>query len=318
MLLKLKVWLAGFLCLTGLILSPLNTSIAEEGKLNKDIAIADFVNISEGEKRLDEFTQTVPEWIFTDLANDQRLSLVTRRQLNQLLEEMALAEVGIVDPKTAAKVGKAVGARYMFIGTLSLRGIAGENPKIPMSINTQLVEVESSRVIGGWRESGDKTNVSEKAEKLTKNILKKLFPLSGPNAAVRSLIIPGWGQRSNELISGYFFSIGGVAAIGGTIATQVMLSSAEKDRDDFENKFKGKTITDAESYELDEKNNDVKNKRSYRNISLIALASVWGLNVIDAYIESHLLVKSRRTITERVISFGVREEAKCIAMTVRF
>jgi len=315
--------MAGFLCLTSLILSSLNTSVAEEGKLNKDIAIADFVNISEREKKLDEFKKTVPELILTDLANDQRLLLVTRRQLNKLLEEMALAEVGIVDPQTAARVGKAAGARYMFIGTLSLRGIAGENPMIPMSINTQLVEVESSRVIGGWRESCDKTNVDEKAEKLTKNILKKLFPLSGPNAAVRSLVIPGWGQRSNDLVSGYFFATGSIAAIGGVAATQMMLSSAEKDRDEHEKEIRektsrGETTTAKEADELEDKKDDAEKKRSYRNISLIALASVWGLNVIDAYIESHRLVKSRRKITERVVSFRVGADAKSIVMTVRF
>jgi len=294
--------MTGVLCLTCLILSLSNTNAAEESKPNKDIAIADFANISK-EPKLNEFSKSIPEWIFNHLANSQKLSLVTRNQLEALLSEPALAEVGIVDAQTAVEVGRMAGARYMFIGTLSLRGLAGEDANIPMAIGAQLVEVESGRVIGGWQMKCDKTNVYDIAEKLTKNILRKLFPLSGPSAAVRSLVIPGWGQRSNGLISGYFFATGSVAAIGGVIATQVMLSNAEKD--------KGDVIPAEKTKELDD-------KRLRRNIALIALASVWGLNVIDAYVESHLLAKSRRPITERVVSFGVGADAKSIAMMVRF
>ncbi len=45
--------------------------------------------------------------------------IVERAELNDLLQEMKLGESGVIDPKTAARVGKVLGAEAIVIGTIS-------------------------------------------------------------------------------------------------------------------------------------------------------------------------------------------------------
>ena len=54
---------------------------------------------------------------------------------------------GILNPATAAKVGNFVGAKYMFVGSLS----KFRNDEVIL-VNTRLIKVETARGIGGWRE----------------------------------------------------------------------------------------------------------------------------------------------------------------------
>ena len=267
--------------------------------LERDVALAPFANLSKATE-LDEYKSAITEWIFTDLANDGRLSLVDRSMMDATLEEMMLADMGVVDADTAAQVGLKVGARNMFIGKLTLRGLAGDNPDIPMVISTQLIDVETSRVISGWKVSCDKNDVYEKAEQLARNIVEKIFPMAPGTAAFRSLLVPGWGQLSNERSSGYAFLGLEAIALGGLVWSQLGVQGAQDDLDAYNQQ-------DIRSGgRLQELEDDVDSKKSLRNVMLIAAGGVWVTNVFDAWLESRMLVKRHEQRMQR-LQVGMRD-----------
>lgn len=56
------------------------------------------------------------QMLLTELAVNPNLRVVERRRLRQLLEEQDVGVTGRVDPTTAARIGKLVGARYIVLG----------------------------------------------------------------------------------------------------------------------------------------------------------------------------------------------------------
>lgn len=63
--------------------------------------------------------------LITDLAKIKRLKVVERVRLEALLDEMRLGDSGLVDPKTAARMGHLLGARFLVGGQISGQGGSG-------------------------------------------------------------------------------------------------------------------------------------------------------------------------------------------------
>ena len=62
-------------------------------------------------------TQTgIQDLLITDLAGNAKIRLVDRSHLNEILTEQKLAKDGQVDPNTAVRVGKILGAQYAVTG----------------------------------------------------------------------------------------------------------------------------------------------------------------------------------------------------------
>lgn len=58
----------------------------------------------------------IQQMLLTELAQNPNLRVVERSQLRSLLEEQDLVREGRVDPQTAARVGRLIGARYVVTG----------------------------------------------------------------------------------------------------------------------------------------------------------------------------------------------------------
>src|ERR1700759_3401630 len=56
------------------------------------------------------------QMLISDLSALDGVRLVERDRLEEILAELKLAQSGKIDPATAAKVGKLLGARYMVLG----------------------------------------------------------------------------------------------------------------------------------------------------------------------------------------------------------
>ena len=81
----------------------------------------------------------VSDWMSVALAETGEYEVYERLLTNRLLDEIANAQSGLVDEKTAAKVGKFVGAEYVVIGTISKMGQS-------ILVTCRMVGVESSKV----------------------------------------------------------------------------------------------------------------------------------------------------------------------------
>ncbi|MES2643116.1 MAG: CsgG/HfaB family protein [Myxococcota bacterium] len=78
--------------------------------------------------------------LVSDLSALPGLRLVERDQLDALLAEMKLQETGFLDPKTAQKLGKGLGARFVVTGSFTVLDPA-------FALDARIVEVQTGEVV---------------------------------------------------------------------------------------------------------------------------------------------------------------------------
>jgi TolB-like protein len=82
----------------------------------------------------------IAEMLIAELAASPHLQVVERDRLQQLLAEQDLGAAGRLDPATAARIGRILGARYMLTGGFVIDG------KDRMRLDLRAVDVETSAV----------------------------------------------------------------------------------------------------------------------------------------------------------------------------
>lgn len=122
------------------VLPLLPASLAVAGQAAKTvIAIVDFKNTSANHD-LDYLEATIPEAISTTLARGGRLEIVERGLLEKALQEMEMSMLGVVDETTAARIGRAVGANAIMVGSFASIGTL-------IRINTRLIDVQTGKIL---------------------------------------------------------------------------------------------------------------------------------------------------------------------------
>jgi TolB-like protein len=110
------------------------------------IAVMDFSNES-GQYQLAYLQRTLSENIITTFAGSKNFTVVERFRLNEMLNEMKLAQAGIVNEKTAVEIGQALGADAIILGSYTA---FGNN----VQINARLINVETVQIITAKRYTG--------------------------------------------------------------------------------------------------------------------------------------------------------------------
>lgn len=95
-----------------------------------------------GQPGLDPLQKGMALMLITDLSSVEGLQVIERTKLQALAEEMGLGASGLVDPDTAPRVGKLLGAQWMLGGD-----IAEGKPEV-LQLQSQLLNVPDSRVLG--------------------------------------------------------------------------------------------------------------------------------------------------------------------------
>lgn len=85
--------------------------------------------------------------LVTDLSQVPGLALVERQRLDDLLSEVKLAKAGFLDPKTAQKLGKGVGAQFVVVGSYSVVAKA-------FLLDARIVQVETGRIVQAAKGQG--------------------------------------------------------------------------------------------------------------------------------------------------------------------
>lgn len=80
------------------------------------------------------------QMLITEFSVNSNIRSVDRTALSQLMEEQDLGASGRVDPQTAARIGKLVGARYVVLGGFT--DFYGD-----MRIDARIVDVETSEIV---------------------------------------------------------------------------------------------------------------------------------------------------------------------------
>lgn len=152
------------------VLETPTTASAPAGGASVTVAVLQFKNLC-GDPSLDWLGIGFAESLCTKLSNVPGIQLVEREQLSKALKELQLQDTAVVDPKTAGKLGKVIGAKVVVVGSFQKAGDA-------LKADARRVEVETSIASGGVEATGKYEKVfdvqSDLALKLVESFGKKV------------------------------------------------------------------------------------------------------------------------------------------------
>jgi hypothetical protein len=203
----------------------------------------------------------------TNLRRDHALLLVEREKLGSVLAEVKLGEMGLVDARSAPRLGQMADAQALVIGTVADAG--GK-----FLVNARIVSADSAETLAVAQEAiPAATLVSFSADAV---VLR-----SRKDAVFRSMLLPGFGQLYNrQPVKGALFAGVELGLLGGALAFHVSGAAAERD-------YKSKTTAGAlgpdPAAAASALRARAQDRYATRNAFLWAAAGVWALNVVDAY-----------------------------------
>ena len=103
------------------------------------MAVLDF-NYPENDPQYTGFRSGIAEAFTGSFVNSKRFRIVERSQLDKAMKELELNRTDAVDPATAQRVGRLIGAQYLVLGSYQV--FQGE-----IVINARLVKVETGEII---------------------------------------------------------------------------------------------------------------------------------------------------------------------------
>ncbi|MBX2797358.1 MAG: hypothetical protein KTR31_06820 [Myxococcales bacterium] len=103
----------------------------------------------------------------TDLLTIDGLRLVERERVQSLLDEMALSSTGLLDPATAQKLGKGVGAEYLLLGSYSV-------VRDTFLLDVRVVAVQTGDVVKGADSQGSIEDFVAVQKEVTEALLEGL------------------------------------------------------------------------------------------------------------------------------------------------
>jgi len=133
------------------------------------IAIMEFDNHSVGkyQEELGSLSKALADFFEYDFAHFSSLKVVERDKIEYILKELEMVESGKIDPATAARVGKMLGAQLMVFG--SITQLDGKNARMI----ARVVNVETSEIITSASKEG-KPNFVDMEKQLVQDIAEQL------------------------------------------------------------------------------------------------------------------------------------------------
>jgi TolB-like protein len=133
------------------------------------LGVLDFDNNSLADRqRMEPLRQGLAQMFSSELSQLQALRLVERASLHRVIEEMKLAQAGMIDDKTAQQVGKLVGAQYLLLGGFVYLS------KDKLRVDARVVEVETGRALKAGEATGKESQLFDMVKKLNKKLVKEL------------------------------------------------------------------------------------------------------------------------------------------------
>jgi TolB-like protein len=156
-------------------------SIAQDNR--PVVVVFTFTNSSVGSARaeFDGVSTGIQDLLITDLASNAKIRLVDRAHLNEVLTEQKLAKDGQVDPTTAVRLGKILGAQYAVTGGFMSDGHGN------LILTGRTIDIETTQITNPTKISGKADNVlaalTELSTKVSGNMNVAPKPGAGPRDA---------------------------------------------------------------------------------------------------------------------------------------
>ena len=122
----------------------------------------------------------IPHILMTELSTNPDIRIVERDRLQAVLDELKLPPTALVDPSTAARVGKMVGARYMVYGNITI------DPNKKLRLNVHGFKVETTVHEYSQSLTGKADDVLELVAQLGQKLSKDFDPTPFDPPAARN------------------------------------------------------------------------------------------------------------------------------------
>jgi TolB-like protein len=151
-------------------LLPAQLAAQQQPDTRPGVAVLPFaqgVSIGASREDLGALGIGLQEILITELALNPAMRVVDRSVIRKLMEEQELSASGRVDAATAARMGKIVGAKYVFTG--GFNDLDGQ-----FHLDARIVDVETTEVIKAQRVTDRRERlypiVVEMAQRLTRDV----------------------------------------------------------------------------------------------------------------------------------------------------
>jgi len=135
-----------------------------------------YLDYAGNDDELSALRKGLAQMLISDLSANPQLRLIERLQLESVLGELKLGASKAIDPASAARVGKLLGARYLVMG--GYFSFAGS-----LRVDVRVVNVETGALVRGFGVTGkgdDFLNVERELVAGLEKILVALEPSEGP------------------------------------------------------------------------------------------------------------------------------------------
>lgn len=132
------------------------------------VAVLPFDNggsYGQDKENFDALQKGIAGMLISELAANPAARVVEREQIQKLLEEQNLGATGRVNPETAAKVGKLVGARYVVLG--SFIDFYGD-----FRVDVRLVNVETSEIVKVEKDQAQRDHLFQIIQNVAGRLMK--------------------------------------------------------------------------------------------------------------------------------------------------
>jgi TolB-like protein len=141
--------------------------VAEAAPDNRPTVAVLYFDYSGKDAEMAVLKKGLAQMLISDLSALDGVRLVERDRLEEILAELKLAQSGKIDPATAAKVGKLLGARYMVLGGYF-------DLMDTLRADARVVEVETGKVLQSTGAQGKPQDFLSVEQKLSEGIGKIL------------------------------------------------------------------------------------------------------------------------------------------------
>jgi TolB-like protein len=132
------------------------------------VGVLDFTRFSDNES-LEQYRRGLTDMFIAALDEIPELYVVERSQLDKVMSEFELGELGVIDPETAQKIGRALGAQALYFGSFT------EFQNI-IRLSGKLIRVETAAVLSGGQYTSevDGEKVFKMVDKVSEIIAAKV------------------------------------------------------------------------------------------------------------------------------------------------
>lgn len=164
-----------WLVVTGLIVGGRVARAASGGANAPTVAVLYFDYSGKNEALL-PLQKGLAQMLITDLSSDESLRVVERERLQAILDEHKLATSGKLDSKTAARIGKLLGARHLVLGSYF-------DVATSLRVDARLVDVETGAIVKSIGAQGKADEFLELEQKLAEGLRAACATLVSDKAA---------------------------------------------------------------------------------------------------------------------------------------